>query len=870
MRHQPHPYARVLPLALLAACATEPDPAPTSQPQIEWQRSLADARAVAAAEQRPLLFAVNMDGESASDRITHENYREQALVAATRGYVPLAASLFRHNPRDYDDQGRRIPCPRLGCMTCGEHLAAEPELFAGPLADGPRVAPRHVVVQPDGRKSLDLSLSFDLADVTRAIVAAAPPPPAGPAAGDDWDTLAALRSDAGRRRLEAKILAEPGPAARIAALRAIAAHGDAGSLDALRLCAADLPTAAPDVRSAFVATVRRLQLGTAMATVLREFVQTIAIDDGERLPDPERWLVALAAIDGDSAATKAFLAACGAVDTYGAADGLRWAEVEALAAAAREQAQGAGPAPDPFTVELPEAVALEAELEALDAALQDRRDDAELRARFAKASLDLARRRIDSGGRDVAILLADAELAFARALASQPGRAEWWIHRARVAFLQGNFAAQVAHARAALRAAGAGELAALPMHTPVHDATLVEALRWLGDGALRQFGTLDDAELQRRLVHDCLRALAFVATSPFGDDNDWTAFASACGLFGLWREQFHAARLGALRLPAAAGVRQMLHQALWAGGRAHRVADVGDAIVQELAREVVEAPERAGAWWYAGYAHLLHAENERRAERHPAAIAAYAHARQRFAEAAAAEPAFQPSCSLHEALCWLGQGFAAVRQHDRDAAAGCLLKAVAIGADLTTVRDGLGYDVFDLVDKVFEWRARGPSPVDAQQLFWQLDTFAPTTAFWAVAIADSQLREALRADGRNPVRTMRNTVDAAGEPIRMELGLPNDEGDGYLRTSIAILRQVRARLQTPEDRHLLAQADTIWAERNLERGRDEGVEAALREAAELLGVAGPAAGAGPAEWRECAARLRHQLGEARPRWRDGR
>src|SRR5262245_6670887 len=92
---------------------------PTNQPQIEWQRTLEDAQAVAKAEQRPLFIAVNMDGESASDRIWRENYRDPAFVAAANRCVCVAASVFRHNPRDYDEAGYRIPCPRFGCVTCG-------------------------------------------------------------------------------------------------------------------------------------------------------------------------------------------------------------------------------------------------------------------------------------------------------------------------------------------------------------------------------------------------------------------------------------------------------------------------------------------------------------------------------------------------------------------------------------------------------------------------------------------------------------------------------------------------------------------------------------------------------------------------------
>src|SRR5262245_6311708 len=48
--------------------ATAPAPAP-AKPQIQWQRDLEDALTLAKTENRPLLIAINLDGESASDRI---------------------------------------------------------------------------------------------------------------------------------------------------------------------------------------------------------------------------------------------------------------------------------------------------------------------------------------------------------------------------------------------------------------------------------------------------------------------------------------------------------------------------------------------------------------------------------------------------------------------------------------------------------------------------------------------------------------------------------------------------------------------------------------------------------------------------------
>lgn len=831
------------PLLLLAACATSPQEHANNS--AAWQRSLADARQLANRAQLPLLLAVNMDGESASDRITHENYREVGFVAASQGYAAVIASLFRHSARDYDDLGRRIPCPRLGCVTCGEHIALEGELFAGPLADGERIAPRHAVLDPQGSKQWDLSLTFDLLDITKAVQRSAGKASAAEAIASDWVALARARTHAGRSNLEARLFATQDHDELKAALAILGAYGDVGSLDALRIVAAKLPDAGPSLQAALLDTTRQLQLDAAMATVLREAVQTIDSSARARR-NPSAWLQALRELDGPATNTRGFLAACSAVTDYGAT-GLDFAQVAAVAAQTRAAAAGSAPQADPFTRVLANAQELEAQLAELDTQLQHTRDDAELRARFALASLDLARVRLDAGGRDASWLLADAERSFGMALTQQPARADWWIHRARTAFLQSEFAAQVAHASQALRAARGVSVRELDLAVPLADPTAVEALRWLGDGLLRQFparcadAKVTAAELSHD-VRDSLTALALVATSPFGDDNDWTGFASACGGFGLWREQCAAARMGALRLPAAPGIRGALHQALWAGGASLDVAEVAEAIAAQCQQEGGGAAAQAGARWYAGYACILLAEQHRRAEQASLAIAAYQRARGHFGA----------DSTQYSALCWLGQGFAHVRHHDRAAAAECLLQAIACGSDLTTARDGLGYDALDLVDKIFEWRARGSSPVDPRNLFARIEAVAPATPYWAVAIADSQLREALRADGR------------------IAAGRPTEPGDAHLLTCLALLREARARLVSEPDRVALAQADTIWAERQLARQRDTGVAFALREACELLGQELPTDLASPANQPQLATHLRQLLGEARPRWRDGR
>src|SRR5262245_37315595 len=118
-RSVPCSSIRVRPLAALlvglaAACGSAPEeqaatapslapgPAFPDERQIHWQRSLDDALAISAAEGRPIFVAVNADGESASERIVRELYRDPRFVSLTRRFVCVVASPFRHSPRDFD------------------------------------------------------------------------------------------------------------------------------------------------------------------------------------------------------------------------------------------------------------------------------------------------------------------------------------------------------------------------------------------------------------------------------------------------------------------------------------------------------------------------------------------------------------------------------------------------------------------------------------------------------------------------------------------------------------------------------------------------------------------------------------------------
>jgi hypothetical protein len=148
-------------------------PAPTAADwqkpvQIRWQRTWQDAVRLSQATKKPLLVCVNMDGEIASEHYAGIRYRDPEIAKLYEPYVCVIASVYRHNPRDYDEQGHRIPCPRFGCVTCGEHMAIEPVVYEKFL-DGKRIAPRHIMVELDGSETYDVFYMWDTASVFKAI-----------------------------------------------------------------------------------------------------------------------------------------------------------------------------------------------------------------------------------------------------------------------------------------------------------------------------------------------------------------------------------------------------------------------------------------------------------------------------------------------------------------------------------------------------------------------------------------------------------------------------------------------------------------------------------------------------------------------------
>jgi hypothetical protein len=241
---------------------------------ITWQRTWEDAVAVATETGRPILVCINMDGEIASEHYAGVRYRSPEIAPLYAPYVTVIASVYRHTPRDHDDEGRRIPCPRFGGVTCGEHIAIEPGIFEK-FCDGRRIAPRHIMVEVEKgvpKETFDVYYRNDTAsvfqDVRDGIARRAAPAPTVVRGDRPVLERVASREVSDRVAVEAAYAAAT-PDQRKALLEAALGHPQVGHLDLLRLAVFGLDVDAARVARKALASVEDPAATTLVAEALR-------------------------------------------------------------------------------------------------------------------------------------------------------------------------------------------------------------------------------------------------------------------------------------------------------------------------------------------------------------------------------------------------------------------------------------------------------------------------------------------------------------------------------------------------------------------------------------------------------------------------
>jgi len=896
------PMLRTILFSLLALLLTncssiQPPPTPPgpraesgeAARQIHWQRSLDDALALSKSSGRPLLVALNMDGESASERIVRERYHDPEFVRWTRSFVCVVGSVFRHSLVDHDANGMRVPCPRLGEVTCAEHIALEPEIFGRYLAE-PRVSPRHAVIQADGTKSFDLFLLFDLEELDRALRDAAVQATGRtgrPAALEPAGLGPAARTQRGRSAHEEQLRTTLQPE------RALQQLMETPSADAEAFCALAVraESAAPEFSAQLGKAALEKGHAQAHASFLRErlgLVNAAAAGGVDTRGGRARHLLGLAECAPQEPFTRTQLLAEAVVGRPEERELARRAlrrvlaagELSALEARLAEaggplDARRAWQLAQALPVDAPQSDArstgampqLEENLVRAEERLRQSENDASAQFEYGRAALELARARLAAGStRELAFLLEDARTWLLRSVQAGAPSSEPLLALCEAHYRLSEFAEQEQVACRVLELQGRmpawdarqGEEAAATTRRlrGELDASwnLRESLRWVGDGAARNLARRAAPADALEELGGILRgadALALLMLSSHAGESDCAALASfheALGQHGIARAWWlHALS----RLPESNVIRDGCLRSHW---RAGQLRQLGDVYADVAARR----PLSAACAWYAGSARVFEAEDWRRREAPQAALQAYAQALNHYtrAEELYAEQGAQAlalGAREQQARVLLGMGFAHLIADQRVQAAEQLLAAVRRDARIEEARDGLERETVDLVDQCMEWRASGPSPVDALELLRQLDEAAPQRPVWALRIADAQLREArrsirrgLRAEG---LAEAGRAVQAARQALSQESAQVGADPE-----------QARRALILP----LMLSGETL-----LELGRAPEALERLREAMQLAGRTQPADDSSAA-LRAALAELTRIYGEAAPVTREGR
>ena len=606
---------------------------------VKWQRTWDDALALQKETGRAILVCINMDGEIASEHYAGVRYRRPETASLYDPYISVIASVYRHTPRDFDEQGRRIPCPRFGTVTCGEHIALEPLMFEKFL-DGRRIAPRHIGVGLDGKELYDVFYAWDTDSVFKQIKdGSAGYPPVVPPKGDRPLAERAAGKDAADRSFVEAAYAAGDANLRRSLLESALQQGGAASTDLLRLAVfGNDPELAKLARQALAkadsetaAELMNEALRVPMDQAEKDLLVAALDRVGERSPRARTLAVVHRGLAGGSKT----------VDTKGWKEALAKgeaapdnADTPAAAAPLLEQAEGL----------LKQALRPTATQRDVTAMFTDARNLA-LKAETTGAK----GRRVNSAIAVAAYYLDDLKEAHARAEASVKGvPAEPDSYYTMIAL--GLFADS---RRVAIREA-------LTAKTPWPG-------EWLAD------------------VH---AAYAVLAQHPDGDDTQVASHYDFLRELGALAEAGRVVDSGLKRFPVSA----VLHDRL----RWQALEEKGIAGMETVYDALLAAPDAAnGLERFAGYASLIAAEYHRRERREPEALAAYERAVVHYDRAAKADPSTRAVVDREAVLCLAGRARIALEAGDLDRALRETLAAFNRRPEAANVLDGLNFSAVD-------------------------------------------------------------------------------------------------------------------------------------------------------------------------------
>jgi hypothetical protein len=665
---------------------------------VTFQRRWEDALAVAKETKKPILVCVNMDGEIASEHYAGLRYRQPDRAALYEPYVCVIASVYRHVPRDYDEQGRRILCPRFGSVTCGEHIAIEPILYEQ-FMDGRRIAPRHIGIELEQGKSeiYDVFYAFDTDSVFQAIrEGAANRPPAPPVVRGDrpLEERVASRDREDRTAVEQAYLAGD-RFTRRRLLEAALVHRELDHVDLLRLALFGL-----DVELARLARAALAESDSEKAIDLILEVLRVPMEPAER----EQLLAALERL-GEQFPRARTLAAVqqglarpsGALDVQGWSSALDGAEY---------------PAPSEWST-----IEARVEREARESRAQP--GDPEVQLRLAEAALALAidpkTARILAADRRTAQDYVSLQLEDARRAAQEAERlgARGWRVDAVIALASYYLGErELAHARAATAMQG----------MPSGDAS------WNAMAVLALFAEARQQAILRAVnektswpnawLADVNAAYTVLAAHPLGADYQVAAHHDFLKALGARARAAQALEAGLERFPES----WLLHERL----RMQALEDGGIAALEATyADRLRRTPRAPGLEWFAGYAEIVTAEYYRRAGNPSAAGEAYERAVVHYEASIAENPASKPNSDHYVALALAGRARLAFERGDHERTAADLIAAFERKPEAAATLDGLNLSAVDTAKMLLARLREGGSEELALRLRAALDRLDP-------------------------------------------------------------------------------------------------------------------------------------------------
>lgn len=629
---------------------------------IQWQRSFEDALEVSKETGKPVLVCVNMDGEIASEHYAGVRYRQPEIAALYEPYVCVIASVYRHNPRDYDEQGNRIVCPRFGTVTCGEHIAIEPGLFEK-FMDGRRIAPRHIGVETHGVKDgtqemYDVFYAWDTDTIFNSLKKgiAGRKIETRPLRGDR--TLFERVESADSHDKDSVELAyrKGDRALRRGLLQAAVAAGDKASPDLLRLALYDL-----DEELSRLSRQALAKSNSESAVELINDALRLSVGREER----DALLAALVRIGEKSPRARTL-----AVVHQGLATKSDVIDVDGWTKAL-EQA-GRGPADV-------DAAALDARVEYQVKAARANRESADAQLALAEAALDQVR-TLRASRKNVQLAIEDARLAALEAerLGAKGARVNT------VLSLTAYYLGDLEEARRRAERAVEGFQGA------PDGANAVEVLALFADARQKQ---IMDAQREKKpwppkWLTDVHSAQSVLARHPLGTDYQVASYYDFLCRLGAVAQASKVLDAGLERFPDS----WVLHDRL----RGRILFEKGAAGLEpHYETWLADKGESASLEWYAGYASLVAAEFHRRAGDSGKATEAYGRALAHYAKVSYANPAIRDNAEHYAAIALGGLAKIAYERGDYATAVERLLEAFERKPESSASLDGLNVSAVD-------------------------------------------------------------------------------------------------------------------------------------------------------------------------------